>query len=240
MLIRQAFLIISIFTATAAFGATCPSALFKPYKSSGGGFYYIVDLPKDALRARPHSQFKFLSRFQSFVKHKTSVNPIDLLQKQLGFYRRMAGEQDRFEKVIEQRVGRIRDISCLEAFLFDSHLSQFRSQSEFLALIFTHKDSRRVRALVSSQNRKDGVSFEERMVQAKASLYSQGWSLEIHLHNHPFSFDNPYGDIAGTVLPSQPDLASYRQLRRNEGLKSARITNGFSTLELRASEFGEL
>lgn len=220
--------------------AQCPHAPLKPYKSTGKGYYYILEVPEEVLSARPHNNFRYLSRFQREVKHKTSVDPIDLLKRQLEFYKDDEEERIRFEKIINHEVGKIRGINCLEALLMDAHIGQFSERSEFQAFVLSRGNSRLLRALVSTQNSRVSVGQDDHVQRLKERYLSQGWRLERHLHNHPFSFDNRYGDIAGTVIPSPTDLNTYKHLKRREGLKSSSVTNGFNTFDLHAREFEDL
>ena len=56
------------------------------------------------------------------------------------------------------------------------------------------------------------------------------------MHSHPLSPDGQY-DIAGTCLPSDPDIQTYRRLRDELGLQEAWITNGIDSARYVADEF---
>jgi hypothetical protein len=116
-------------------------------------------------------------------------------------------------------------------------LRRFSAGSEFAAYLLTRAGAPgRVRAVVMSQNEL-GVGPGPRVDELLRRQFHAGWRLAQHLHNHPFDLNNAYGDIAGTILPSAPDLDTYRRLR---GLRSAVITNGFDSLELSRSDFQTL
>lgn len=226
-----------LFCCSVSFANPCPRSLDNAYSSrDGDGFYYVVDFPKSAVQAKPHSQFYALLKLQENVKAKTSVDPIVLLEKQLRFYLKIPHIRKRFEKIINQEIGKVRSINCLESFLYDSHLKRFKRASEFQAFAYSKKGSDKVRILVTSQNSLSSVSSGSRVLSLRASYPKKGWLLNSHLHNHPFSFDNPYGDVAGTIIPSEPDASTYRALRREEGLKQALLTNGISTFVLKGAE----
>ncbi len=229
------------FFSSASLAAQCPRSLDNAYASRDGeGFYYVVDFPKAAVNAKPHSRFHALSQLQETAKKKTSVDPFDLLKQQLRFYLKMPEIRKRFELIIDQKVGSIRSINCLESFLYDSHLKRFSRSSEFQVFSYTRSGHDKIRLLVTSQDDSSSVSSGRRILKLREDYLKIGWKLNFHLHNHPFAFDNPYGDVAGTVIPSEPDSATYRTLKKEEGLKEALLTNGFSTFVLKASEFNRL
>jgi hypothetical protein len=86
----------------------------------------------------------------------------------------------------------------------------------------------------------DGTSSEQVITHLVEGYRKQGWNLETHIHNHPFFFKNPYGDIAGTILPSATDVSSFKSMADSYRLRSAIITNGFQSYILYKNEFDKL
>lgn len=211
------------------------------YRSSREGTDYdLFTVPASSLReAGPAKVHGALLSFRSSVAARTDVRQDSLLRRQKKFFDRMPSERQRYEKILSGSVGRLRPVSCLESFLHDNHLRRFSGETEFAAYVLTRKGSRDAVVLVLSQ-RTDGVSMNDFLWEILKKHRHQGWKVAMHLHNHPFFFNNPYGDIAGTVLPSAPDLETYVEGRRSFGLESAVVTNGFDSFELSAAEFSRL
>lgn len=209
---------------------------FKKYKDSR---YAVVDIPASMVRegigATP--TLGSLQLFKRQIRKRTSVDPIFLLQRQRQFYKDMPEELKRFDSVLNRQVGQIRGLNCLEAILLDTQLKFFKPNTEFEAYIFNRVGGKKLRILFQTQGQVSVVRYSIILNQIR-NLVSQGWNLKIHLHNHPFSFENPYGDISGTILPSSADLLSYQGLKNQFGLKLGIVINGFNALVLTPKEFG--
>ncbi len=183
-----------------------------------------------------------LTEYRDWARvHAVSVDPIDLLKHQRAVYARVLPQElPRFDALIEGRVGTIQDASCLEAGLLEEHLKFGYSEkrdTECVAYVMDCGPELRIRFQTSSTA---GVS-PSKVIQAQVQLdRTQGCKLVVHLHNHPFDFENHYGDISGTVIPSGADMDTYRNIRERSGLEEARITNGFNTLRLDSAEFSAL
>jgi hypothetical protein len=173
------------------------------------------------------------------VKSKTKTDYAFLLNKQKPFYKDFPEETQRYDKVLSKKVGRVRNVSCLETFLLDNHLRTFSSETEFSAYVLTKFDSENAIVVLYTQTN-NGTVADASVLNLVEGYRKQGWNLESHIHNHPFAFKNPYGDIAGTILPSSPDIATYQQLGESSGLRTAIITNGFETYILYRNDFNRL
>lgn len=227
--------IVSVF-GDKALAACGVSSLERPYHQRGQKYFYLVKLPQDLKDNRSIQGFRNLSTFRNRVKHKTSIEPYYLIKKQYEFYKDFPKDKKSYEKILSSKVGKIRPINCLEAYLMDAHLSQLSGKSEFQAYILSHSIEKNFLVIVNSIEK----NYVEEDLRSRKALYNylkKGWRLYLHLHNHPFSFNNPYGDIAGTLVPSWPDISMYRELYRRYGLKTAIVTNGFHSLELSSEEF---
>jgi len=220
----------------AAFAHSCTvTPLKRPYKkSTPDHFYYVVDFPANQGEASvPQGHFPFLARFQERVKTRGfSLKVKDLIRHQKDFYQNFPEDRKLFERVLKGEFGKLRPIRCMEAFLLDAHLSHLKEKSEFQALVLVHPKHSMKRLIVSSQNEEMGVRPDQKVESLMETFLKQGWRLEEHLHNHPFDFENPYGDIAGTPIPSPPDLENYRFLRSAHKLQTAVIINGFDAIQL--------
>jgi hypothetical protein len=138
-----------------------------------------------------------------------------------------------------KRVGRIKDINCLEALLYSTHLSLqgVEKRTEFSAAIYKFSlfGEHFIKVILKSGPHPFGPDITEDL--AEEELEIKPFAV---MHNHPFVFDNNTGDIAGTLIPSgltppatfedpEHDLKHFRDLARSFGVKEAWITNGFHT-----------
>lgn len=185
-----------------------------------------------------------LARYREWARWRADVDPRALLRRQLELYRRL-GVKDgaaKLQAVLDGRAGRLERMNCLETLLFAEHEARFPvedTQSEFLAVVLRRGPELRVYLL--SQRGEPGVGpglgAVEPRLRADAAA---GWALDATLHNHPFMFDNPYGDISGVLVPSGDaqggDLASFQRLAREYGMREAWITNGFDSVRLGAAD----
>lgn len=147
------------------------------------------------------------------------------------FLAQIAKGRRNVEKILRGRVGVIQPIRCLELLPFEEflrHVDPRAFAGELIASVLV-KDGRAV--ILGDYYKLDlagGAQETKATRRERARLQEQGWRLEASLHNHPFSFGNPYGDIGGTLGPSDPDLAGYRELRP----AFAVITNGIHTIAM--------
>ncbi|MCO5143161.1 MAG: hypothetical protein M9962_08740 [Oligoflexia bacterium] len=200
-------------------------------------FYYLIDLPVKILTQAPHRNFSQLEKFQREITDKVNIDPYELLRRQKKFYENDRVENNRFNKILSRQVGKIRPINCLEAFLLNTHIRSFSAFVEFEALIFENPKINKIRILVQTQGSKQSVIRKPFIENYIRTHLRAGWRLRAHIHNHPFSLNNPYGDIAGTVIPSAPDIESYNYLSNIYFLKSAIVINGFHSLTLNNQDF---
>jgi hypothetical protein len=63
-----------------------------------------------------------------------------------------------------------------------------------------------------------------------------GWKWRVNFHNHPFDFQNSYGDLGGVLVPSEADIANYQTSRPPE----AWITNGLNTVVFQPGAYQRL
>lgn len=182
-----------------------------------------------------------LNSLRNFVMSQTNVDQSYLLRKQQAIFNSRIpdmGDLDQlFSDLAEQKIGGIKSISCLEALLFDLHLTTrgIEKPTEFCAAIYKIDISGTtyIKVILSSGPEASGPDMTSLLAQENRPVFA-------FMHNHFFAFDNNTGDIAGTVIPSglmppysffEPasDLKYYRQIAQTHGLKQAWITNGFHT-----------
>jgi hypothetical protein len=155
------------------------------------------------------------------------------------FRKEMEAEIVGVRKVIDGHVGTIRPMSCLEsiAFLEFQKVADLRkAPKELSALLFRKGGALRLVGDFYSDGENGGARERPASTKEARRLTAAGWELYAHLHNHPFAFTNPYGDIGGTTMPSSPDLDAYATRRPVLAL----ITNGIESIELRQDECAEL
>lgn len=135
--------------------------------------------------------------------------------------------------IINKVEGSVHPLNCMESLVFREFLkyqSSIASTREFLVNIFQRGEQIQILGewQITPADSTDfiGAGSSKELASVRAQLLSQGWSLLADFHNHPFSFDNEWGDIGGGLAPSSTDLQSYRRLKPS----SALITNGIETI----------
>lgn len=140
-------------------------------------------------------------------------------------------------RILSGEIGRIAPPSCLQDVAFREFLDVVDltvHPQEFGAYVFTREGQTRMVGDFDLVTEDGGGAPLSRTLGAETErLLREGWILEAHLHNHPFVFDNPYGDVGGTPAPSGPDVATYRSIAP----RRAWITNGIDVIEIERSEF---
>lgn len=213
----------------------------KSYERFQQGTYFdVVSVPKSSLAdLSTSSQYNYAAHFKRKVQERTKTDFKYLLERQKPIYKKFPEQLERINKVLAKKVGRARQVSCLEHFLLDNHLRTFSAETEFSAYILTKFDSDQAQVVFYTQL-KNGNVTDEPVRNLIEGYRKQGWNVESHIQNHPFFFKNPYGDIAGSILPSSDDIKSYQQQRENLKLRSAIVTNGFESFVLYRNEFDHL
>lgn len=174
-------------------------------------------------------------RFASAARSSFDARPLALLRRQRALFKRHGLPIAALDWALERRAS-LRQLNRLEATLFLAHWrDKDPARREFQAFILRRPGSYRVYFTQSDAHRAWPWSPKVK-VMIRANL-DAGWTLFAHLHNHPFFFDNPSGDIAGTPAPSGQDAALYRELAVAARLQRAWITNGLDTLEIPVAEF---
>jgi hypothetical protein len=184
--------------------------------------------------------------FQIAVRKLTNVDPYFLARRQQRVFIQhdIKDALPRFDFVLKQRLF---EISYLEQMLLDLHSEKigrplFKSYSEFGANILVGPEGQ-LAVIFMSNNADATVPETEARKRILKDYLAKGYKFKIHLHNHPFNFDNP-DDIAGTTIPSGTedygDVSCYLKDQKNFELEQAWITNGFSTIRLQADQFNQL
>jgi hypothetical protein len=170
--------------------------------------------------------------YRDYANEQTDTDPFVLLARQREIFTKVYGPQSgvvqSFHLIEKGEVGRISRNICLEAMLMAEHLRYHPLNvpgSEFSAHIYRKGTRLKVFAAFFEQ---PSMAAPKVVIKPAAAqvLKQNGWNLLAFLHNHPFAFDNSYGDIAGTVIPSEPDLMTFRELFQTQGMGAAWVTNG--------------
>jgi hypothetical protein len=212
-------------------------------KSDAAVHYLFFDVDEKTLLSTEQPQDPTFLDYQRWVRSKTEIDPFALLQRQRQIFAKAYGAGSPtvtlFDKILDHEVGVVAPANCLSSLLLAVHNAKYplrQQPTEFTAYIF--KKSPRVKVILALAAEPwmggppmTGIEAESR------ELVAQGWQFEAALHNHPFDFDNPYGDIAGTLIPSGPDIQFHLNLQDSMGLREGWITNGFHTIRLSGSDF---
>lgn len=216
-----------------------------------GGYTAVWELPDGPARSAPAQP---PPDYESWVRSRTGLDARQGLWNHVaaveeGLARMSPDDRGRAEiarsaevgkRVAAGQAGTLRALNCLERLLFEAFFAVRdlrKHPDEFLALLL-RKDGA-VAALADLYPDPSGVSGVGMSEALRAELERRraaGWTLEAHLHNHPFRFARGYRDFGGNLAPSGPDLESYRALAPERAL----ITNGLETVELDAPDIGAL
>lgn len=187
-----------------------------------------------------------VARFRAWASARADTDAFALLRRQYELYLRVnPGDAEKVRLILSRSAGRVTPMSCLELLLFADHQGRFPVQhyTEFLA--FTLRKDGRLRVYsISSGARTGSVGGTDRVRPFIEADRAAGWSVEQSLHNHPFNFDNPSGDIGATLVPSGEagwgDLGTFRRQFADWGMAEAAITNGFDTVHLTPADVARL
>lgn len=215
---------------------------FTEQKYDDGIVMMAESVAEPLIWGAPALQNSVLEEFQRFVTARTSVDPLDLLKRQSQIFhdRNLAQYAQRIDAVIAGQFGHIADLGCIEGSLFTRHRTR-RGQNietEFAAYVFEKRDAAGTYLKIYYVDSEGlSVGFPKSLdVELVANVLS-GWTFLVHMHNHPFLLDNEVGDIAGTTVPSDPDMTTYRMMAELYGLQNAWITNGFDTIKINKNQF---
>lgn len=187
-----------------------------------------------------------VARFRAWASARTDTDAFALLRRQHELYLRVnPGDAEKVRLVLSRSAGRVVPMSCAELLLFADQQSRFPVQdyTEFLA--FTLRKDGRLRVYsISSGARTGSVGGTDRVRPFIEADRAAGWTVEQSLHNHPFNFDNPSGDIGATLVPSGEagwgDIGAFRRQFADWGMAEAAITNGFDTVHLTPADVARL
>lgn len=177
------------------------------------------------------------SVYSSWVKQNTSLSAYQIIANHLKLISRLGESSDtrNVKLVLDKNAGRVHPINCLENFAFEQLLkvADLKKESQELLVVIFEKGKDKI-LLGDFYRGQDGagVAASNSFEKERTRLERSGWVARIHLHNHPFDFSNPYGDIGGVLVPSSTDIKTYRQ----NGFSSALITNGVETMEFSNEE----
>ena len=179
-----------------------------------------------------------LTRYRQTIAARLDANPQALLRRQRTLLKKKGLPTDSLDWVLAHP-RQVRPMNRLQAQLFSTHWRDESPQKrEFQAFVL-----RKGAALRVYYTQNDEGSAWPHSKEVRALLQKDlraGWRLYAHLHNHPFFFENPTGDIAGTTAPSAGDASLYKELAVAARLERAWIVNGFDQLELLARDFPRL
>ena len=205
--------------------------------------HYMWEVPDaDAWASEAVVDSEALVSFRKFVEAKVKPDPVELLRRQAKIFAKAYGKDSpavqSMEAVMTAKIGRIRKISRLESAILARHAEvnpldhTDMKLGECSAMVFQKRDRLRVYLSIPKPPLPMGAPQVSLADKHLADGTLKGWQLVSHLHNHPFYFGNKYGDIAGTTVPSGPDISTFASLRRAHDMQQALITNGFHTLVL--------
>jgi hypothetical protein len=186
-----------------------------------------------------------VTALQKEVSARTDVDPYFLLKKQKEIFKKVGFAKllPRFDLALAQKIS---EISFLEEILFELHSekiqkSLFVSYSEFAANILLGPKGELAILFISNSQDASVPDTELRRKVLKEYL-AKGYRYQIHIHNHPFNFNNP-DDMGGTTIPSGDahwgDVGVYLLEKQKYQLENAWITNGFSSLHIKAADFSK-
>lgn len=224
---------------SAAALADCPIPSASPqYRSESNNieqYYWVLDQAQAWLDPADTPLDSFVDSYQDVVRSHTELDQKGLIRKQQAVYRNAFGSDHssvlQMQAILDNQAVSIVKSSCLDQLLLSGQLQRVdmvNNPTEFAAHVFKRDDHLRVYVAWRTQASFSGphVDISARRIR---NLIDSGWSYEYHLHNHPFAFFNRYGDIAGTITASTPDLNTYDFFFRSYPMNYGRITNGIDS-----------
>ncbi len=211
----------------------------------GHSLIRVVEIPaeQNLLESAVVENFPPLQKFREDVSAKTLTDPFYLLRRQrVLFETKFKNEVPVFDAVLDEKLGTIVPMRNLEAQLLEALFQFSEVPSEFQAFILRKKDSYRIYWLGSNRELTPPRT-ENVLASLLKDVMQEGWTFFSHLHNHPFIFDNPFNDIAGTLIPSGSDRTHMKNLQKDHGLplpEEMWITNGFHTIVMSREEIQQL
>jgi hypothetical protein len=141
------------------------------------------------------------------------------------------------------QVGTIEGITCLDALLFafeNARTPELTHPTEFLASVLRREVEGRLQLAV-------GFGAGDEMFPPKsvygsdvvAKHVTQGWEYWYAIHNHTLQRNGDRVALGNPTL-STSDVELVRNLAAEQGLRSARVTNGFYTFSASAQEFSRM
>lgn len=120
---------------------------------------------------------------------------------------------EKIEYFIQLAPSALRKVNCLEAALHRLHNSRWPlhlKPSEFYAEVLTSPDEKTLKVFINSEDLGVVGAGPGATAEPIRQALAQGWKPFIHIHNHPFTPNNPYLDTA-VLIPSDADLLTYRK-----------------------------
>ncbi len=185
-------------------------------------------LERDALPASAA-----LHAFREGIRARLSVDPLEILERQRAHVR--GSDLENVRLVLEEGVGRLRPISCLEALLLAGQAERTAGRgepmldhpTEFLAFVLERGERIRIYTYTVDQPGIGGLSILDEPLEEDLAA---GWRVRASIHNHNFFPASPA--VLGGVAPSGADVQALRSARDRYGMERAIITNGFHSLEM--------
>ncbi|MGZ3692941.1 MAG: S8 family serine peptidase [Bdellovibrionota bacterium] len=222
------------------------------------GYTALWEMKRSAELSAPYSGSEpNYSNYVKWVKSKTQWTAKEILQNHLAVAKKaiegmdpkdsfvvgMKKDNAEVEQIINGEIGRFHAMNCLESVPF----------REFLKVVDLRKYSQELNATVLQKNGElkiigdfylvptpeggaAGTGESDSALALRHKLLREGWTYLAHYHNHPFAFDNPYGDIGGNTAPSEADVAHYLEDKPELAL----ISNGLESIELSREDYSKL
>lgn len=140
------------------------------------------------------------------------------------------------ELVHQGYLGAIRPINFIEAEILNYQLSRFPLFSHPTELhgFIMHHDSLDLVRIYFGASDAPWPPKPKAIIPHLENALQNGWRLIQHLHNH---YNEKEGNYIGVMAPSLADAHYYKALRDRFQLREALITNGYTTVVLKAEEF---
>jgi len=140
-------------------------------------------------------------------------------------------------------VGKIEPITCLDALLFayqNGRVPELTHPTEFLASVLRREVGDRSEiAVVFGAGDEMFIPKTVYGFDVVAELVAKGWDYWYAIHNHTLQWNGDRVALGRPTL-SLSDVHLVRNLAADQGLSSARVTNGFFTFSVRAGEFSRM
>lgn len=196
------------------------------------------------------SEFGEFTRFLAMIRNHFQgdlphAHNIISNQRDIFIERGGANQGRMHDLVLDGALGEVRKVNCLEAYLYQRHLSYrvlepMYIYSEYAAIVLKKQDKLIVYFASSLMAIGMAPSLDYWMEEVLSKINNEGYQYLANIHNHPFKLQPRFFEPGGSIVPSGCleqetclklyDIGLLYRNYRNYNLINGIITNGIDSL----------